>query len=165
MPGWVPTGDLRWPREGHTATLLHDGTVLVHGGMLRGTDSTATLSTAELFDPGTGTWALTANATYQRSGHTATLLQNGKVLVVGGLVITETPPPPPLNAGATELYDPLLGRWEATPPLNRPRSGPAATLLSDSRVLVVGGDYLPGGSQAAPRSSIRVRRCGHQRAP
>jgi hypothetical protein len=92
MPGWVPTGNLDWAREGHIATLLHDGTVLVHGGQLRGTDSTTTLSTAELFDPGTGTWALTGSSIYQRSFHTATLLQNGKVLVVGGLVITLRPP-------------------------------------------------------------------------
>jgi hypothetical protein len=112
MPGWVPTGNLNWAREGHTATLLHDGTVLVHGGSLKGADSDAYLSTAELFDPGTRTWTLTANAFYQRSYHTATLLQNGKVLVVGGTL------QPCWSGGGrncgyveAQLYDPATGSW------------------------------------------------------
>src|SRR5437016_4952449 len=83
---WVETGRLNVARAGHTATLLQNGTVLVHGGEgPTGADgqSGAPLSSAELFNPGTRTWTLAPSAFYERLGHTATLLRNGKVLVVG----------------------------------------------------------------------------------
>jgi Galactose oxidase, central domain len=95
MPGWVPTGNLNAAREGHTATLLPNGTVLVHGGqVISGGSGAAYMSTAELFDPGSGTWTLTGYSIYQRAFHTATLLRNGKVLVVGGTYQYGLPPPP-----------------------------------------------------------------------
>src|SRR5215469_1445456 len=59
-------------RSDHTATLLSNGKLLVAGG--------AFISTAELFDPGTGTWKPTGSMTTNRGLHTATLLSNGKVL-------------------------------------------------------------------------------------
>ena len=70
-----------------------------------------------------------------RSHFAAVLLQNGKVLVVGGLN-------PGGYAGllsAAELYDPSTGRWTATGPMSIGRSDFTATLLADGRVLVAGG--------------------------
>ena len=63
----------------HTATLLPIGKVLVAGGS-NGSD----LSSAELYDPASGTWTATGSLGTARSFHTATLLPNGKVLVAGG---------------------------------------------------------------------------------
>ena len=58
------------------------------------------LNNAELYDPATGRWSITANLNKLRSdGHTATLLSNGKVLVAGG-----NGPDGLLNSA--ELYDP-----------------------------------------------------------
>jgi hypothetical protein len=62
-------------RFAHTATLLPNGMVLVAGG---------SDSTAELYDPSTGSFSTTGAMGTGRSGHSATLLLNGKVLVVGG---------------------------------------------------------------------------------
>jgi len=70
-------------RTSHTATLLQNGKVLVAAGY----DGSAFLVTAELYDPtaGTsGTWSATASMANARSQHTATLLQNGDVVVAGG---------------------------------------------------------------------------------
>src|SRR5215471_14444235 len=92
----------------HTATLLHNGLVLVTGGQDGNLHS---LGSAELYDPATGLWSVTGSMTTNRSLHTATLLANGKVLVAGGLYydgVTSTFPP------NTELYDPSAGKWTKT---------------------------------------------------
>ena len=70
----------RTARYDHTATLLPSGKVLVAGGF----NTMAPLSSAELYDPTTGTWAPTGSMTDARAFYTATLLPSGKVLVAGG---------------------------------------------------------------------------------
>src|SRR2546425_5346185 len=82
-PSWSYTGNLNTGRRGHTATLLPNGKVLVVGGF-DPKDCCANLNSAELYDPVTGTWSSTGNLNKSREGHTATLLPNGKVLIVGG---------------------------------------------------------------------------------
>jgi hypothetical protein len=99
------------------------------------------LSTAELFHPGTGTWTATGGTFYERSGHTATLLPNGKVLVEGG------------QNTNTEVYDPNRGEWYLTGRLNFARNGAAATLLSDGKVLVVGGNDPNNANPTVPHSA------------
>jgi N-acetylneuraminic acid mutarotase len=72
-------------------------------------------------------WTATGNMTEARSGNTATLLADGKVLVTGGDTVS------------AELYDPASGTWTATGKMIEARSGYTATLLTDGRVLVAGG--------------------------
>lgn len=131
---WTPTGNLNVPRGYHTATLLHDGRVLVSGGSDRSDTAVVALDSAELYDPATGVWTLTGSLTQPRVGHKAILLPSGKVLVVGG---------EPGPTGAAELYDPDTGAWSATGRLNLPRTDFTATLLANGKVLVVGGDGIP----------------------
>src|SRR6266480_6569817 len=73
------TGSLNTARYVHTATLLPNGKVLVAGG-----DNGSALSSAELYDPVSGTWTATGSLGTARKNHTATLLASGKVLVAGG---------------------------------------------------------------------------------
>ncbi|HYO51839.1 kelch repeat-containing protein [Archangium sp.] len=79
---WAPTGNLVTPRLYHTATLLPGGRVLVTGGADSEYGGTV-LSTAEVYDLATGTWTQTGRMAAARRNHTATLLNNGKVLVTG----------------------------------------------------------------------------------
>ena len=124
---WVRTGNMTTPREGHAATLLPSGKVLVAGA---GADGPAT---AELYDPATGTWSATGSMSIPRVFHTMTLLPTGKVLAVGGEVLT-------LEPQAAELYDPDTGQWTKTGAMLLARRLHTATLLPTGKVLVVGGD-------------------------
>jgi len=133
--GFGNTGSLSSPRYGHTATLLPNGKVLVTGGGDTGAYPT---TSAELYDPASGSWTTTGSMGNGRTGHTATLLHNGKVLVVGGYQYFS-------QLASAELYDPASGTWSATGSLNLRRDGHTATLLSDGKVLVAGGSVYNGG--------------------
>src|SRR5262245_17358236 len=80
-------------------------------------------------------WNATGSLGAARTWHTATLLANGKVLVVGGLSGTN---PCCAIAGAAELYDPATGRWSATGSTITPRFMHAALRLANGKVLNVG---------------------------
>jgi Galactose oxidase, central domain len=85
---WSSTGDLNETRFGHTATLLPDGKVLVAGGERHGASylfaDYVTVSSSELYDPDKGTWSFAGSLKTPRTYHTATLLPDGKPLLVGG---------------------------------------------------------------------------------
>lgn len=83
------------------------------------------------------TWSLAQSLSVARTRHTATLLMNGKVLVVGGLNITT---PCCQAAHSAELYDPLSGQWSAVSSPQSPWYGHASIQLNDGKVLVVGGE-------------------------
>ena len=121
-------------RAGHTATLLTDGRVLVAGGFsgpLYG--APGALASSEIYDAATGTWAATAGPMNQRrTGHTATRLADGKVLVAGGTG-------PSGYLASSELYDPATGAWTATGSMNDARYLHTATLLANGKVLIAAG--------------------------
>jgi large repetitive protein len=122
------TGSLATAREEHTATFLPNGKVLVAGGYTGGNNG-VDLASSELYDPASGTWTATGSLATARSLHTATLLPNGKVLVVGGYGAL----------ASAELYDSASGTWTATGSLATPRYGHTATLLPNGKVLVTAG--------------------------
>src|SRR4051812_20744899 len=102
---FTATGPTTVTRSGQTATLLADGKVLIAGGWIpEGTGTTArAASSAELYDPSTGTFSRTGDMTVSRQGHTATLLADGRVLIAGGGNLA------PLTSA--ELYEPATGRF------------------------------------------------------
>ncbi|MBJ6724954.1 kelch repeat-containing protein [Geomesophilobacter sediminis] len=126
-------GSLSTSRYNHTATLLNDGTVLIAGG-LNGPSVGSPVASAELFHPADGTFTtLNATMTAARYGHTATLLADGRVLIVGGNGSNGT-----LNSA--EIYDPATGVFSPVAAImTHPRSAHSATLLPDGTVLIVGG--------------------------
>ena len=129
LPGtFSHTGSMSVQRERHTATLLQDGRVLVAGGGYGCCDDFTDLSSAELYDPATGTFSPTGSMTETLSGHIATLLKDGRVLMVGG-------------DSTAEIYDPRVGKFTATASLVESMDiVSTATPLHDGRVLVTGYD-------------------------
>jgi hypothetical protein len=134
------TGSLTTPRQQSQAVRLSDGRVLVVGGNAGNAgDQVHLLAAAELFDPATGKFTPTGSMQNSRSEFTATLLQDGRVLVAGGQG--------DCSAGAcetAEIYDPATGTFTGTGSMEYWRMGHASVLLEDGRVLVVGG----AGSQS-----------------
>jgi hypothetical protein len=121
--------------DGHTATLLMSGKVLVTGGDYE-VSSPPAYAGAELYAPSTDSFTVTGNMTTRRWYHTATLLTDGTVLIAGSDPIEAFGGSPLASA---ELYYPVIGRFFATGNMTTGRSGHTATLLADGRVLIAGG--------------------------
>ena len=94
--------------------------------------------TAELYDPKTGMFSPTGPMSVARVFHTATLLSDGRVLIVGGNAGTWSYDGPFL--ASAEIYDPKTGTFGPTGSMATPRGWHTATRLADGRVLVAGGE-------------------------
>lgn len=71
------------PRFSHTATTLNNGMVLIAGGFGDSFGNSGYLANAELYNPATGTFTVTGSLNTAREYHSATLLNNGMVLIAG----------------------------------------------------------------------------------
>ncbi|MGW4523640.1 Kelch repeat-containing protein [Amycolatopsis sp. NPDC004378] len=152
---WTTTGTMLTPRWGHSAVLLDDGSVLVAGGSAaRPGGSTTALRSAERYTPSDGKWHEAPAMTDARTGHTAVALDNGMVLVVGGVVPVGVPDDPAL--AFCELYDSGKKVWAPTGALLRARRHHQATRLSGTTVLVTGGT-APGSPGTAPYDPFSQR--------
>ena len=129
------TGSMSTPREGHTATMLRDGRVLVAGGSANGVQ---TLDSAEIYDPASGAFTRTGHLHQPRVAHVAALLGTGKVLIAGGG--RGGMPGGYISYDTAEIYDPATRKFTAmSAHMKSDRVGAAAVRLSDGRVLIVGG--------------------------
>jgi N-acetylneuraminic acid mutarotase len=146
---WIGTGSMAESRYNHTATLLPDGTVLVTGGQDESVAGYA-LSSTEIYDPRSAVWTLAASMATARTGHTATLLSGGRVLVTGG---NEKSAVGPTLSGA-EIFDPHAVRSNGLSDVSKPRAQFTATRLPSGMVLVAGGIYAPPARLA--RSSAEL---------
>ncbi|AUX45004.1 uncharacterized protein SOCE26_064830 [Sorangium cellulosum] len=140
---WIPLGSMVIPREeGHTATLLGDGRVLVTGGIVPMWEGPSVPSPeVEAYNPRNHEWMRKNPMPSARVRHTATRLLSGKVLVAGGNDGSK-----PLDSA--ELYDPVGGTWTSARSMNVARAGHTETLLPNGKVLVTGGDDPISGQSA-----------------
>jgi len=154
---FVTTGSMGFSYSGHTATPLNTGEVLIQGGawglgvdpnVLNGNGNPTTVTVpepgCELYNPLSGVFSTCAELQAPRYYHTATLLQNGKVLIAGGFTLRAGVPPTSLFFQPTaEIFDSVLG-VTSTGDLNTPRADHTATLLNSGMVLIAGGEDATG---------------------
>ena len=112
----------------HTATRLNDGRVLVIAGATR-SGSPGPDDRVEIFDPRTNNWQRAAPHVDIEGSHTATVLDDGRVLVAGG------------NADPS-VYDPTNDTWQPAGKLINDRWESMAVRLLDGQVLLAGGRLL-----------------------
>lgn len=153
---WARTGDLKEARRGHQAVLMADGKVFVAGGR---NDEGNPMASAEIYDPATGVWTTAAPMTLGRIGHTMSLLSDGRILVAGGTALG----PGGSGGGQTirpdasaEIFNPKTGKWSGTNAMSTPRFEHTATLLSDGKVLIVGGQGPADGGRLIALSSTEL---------
>lgn len=156
---WAPARSMNKARVKHSATLLPDGRVLVagseagtpYGGLpkLWGGGGTS----AEIFDPAANVWTEAAPMPVASTQHAATLLDDGRVLLVGGN-----------PERRTRIYDPKSNAWIFGPALTDRRWDAALVDMKDGTYLAVGGVYMtflngnPGdvGQQLSRQSAERL---------
>ena len=149
---WSACAPLSVARSHHAATALDDGRLLVTGGTTHesseGQNRYVALASAEIYDPKKNAWTTVAPMTDARNGHTATLLLDGTVLVVGGAREQR------LHLTSVERFDPKANTWHAEKPLDVARWLHAAVRTSEGDVVVVGGRSNAGQQGKGPGVSI-----------
>lgn len=124
--------DMPQPRAAHTATLLHDGRVLLAGGCHATGCDEGILDNALLFDPKSQSFSDAGKLSGPRASHRAIRLRNGAVLLIGGWT-------PDGASDLVEMYDPATGGFSRQGRLLHARDGFSATALRDGNILIVGG--------------------------
>ena len=134
---WSAAGSMSQPHWDHTATLLKDGRVLIVGGCKEGSSFVCMIDvTAEVYDPKAAAgsrWKKVNSMSSDRRAHAATLLDDGRVLVVGGFNNRA-------DLTSLEIWNPKSGFWStpsATMP--KPRNRGTVTALKTGKVLLAGG--------------------------
>jgi hypothetical protein len=151
-----PLGD-QLDRAAHTATLLHDGRVLIAGGSSNDGDSGGDPASRDaIWSPETNSWRVLEHSAF-RVYHTATLLEDGSVVFIGGQ--RDLCGCCKKLAGSGEFassivrYDPATDQWNREGESLLPRDRHGAALLPDGSVLVIGGESKEWGHSNAPFGS------------
>lgn len=146
------TGSMTVPRLAYTETLLPNGKVLIAGGTTNG-DNTGTLASAELYDPASGTFALTGSLNTGRFySSSAPLLPNGNVLITGGRDSMAN------IIESAEVYNSATGTFSyAGTGMSSRHFRATEVLLANGKVLIAGGD----DNTAKPTSAAELYDSGY----
>lgn len=132
---------------GHTATKLSNGKILVIGGIsLRADEVIKTVNKVSIFNPDSRTWENVARMNDDRAYHTATLLPDGKIVVIGGIQFNGNGNTSPVSK--VEIYDPDADQWNAIEGTSISRYHHSADLIEKGtlkgQILIVGGEGTNG---------------------
>jgi hypothetical protein len=129
--------------------------VLIAGGTQYNSGYGPALSSAEVYVPSTARFTLTGRLGNSRANATATLLQDGRVLITGGEATFNDNPTRPVEFWKTaEIYDPDSGTFSSAGTMTLMRTRHSATLLPNGQVLIAGG--LTSRTSANATSSAEI---------
>lgn len=159
----LPGPKMKVGRTHHKSTLLRDGRVLVTGGWAFFEQYLRATAAAETYSPSNDVFSLTGDMSERRQFHTATLLDNGMVLVAGGTDLG-------VATASMDLFDPTNNLFTATVSLGVPRSSHSATRLANGDVILAGGagtntlierfHFTNGHWAIAPAGNLAIPRSG-----
>ncbi|HET7624537.1 MAG TPA: kelch repeat-containing protein [Verrucomicrobiae bacterium] len=148
---WTATGSMTTNRFEHSATLLNSGKVLVEGGTATSSSILETATSAELYDPVSGTWTETGSMFFGADEHIpAVLLPDGEVLVAGGGIGVS-------GYNPAQIYNPDTGEWSVAGSIlgSSALGGNTLTLLGNGQVLLAGNSLGSfGGLIDAPSAQL-----------
>ena len=140
MDTWTATGAMVKPRLYAQSVLLADGRALVAGGMpLADMEELKMTNSVEIFDPATNGWTAAASLSQARYFHNLVLLQDGQVLVAGGVRDYDDRWTVDSFVREIEIYDPVADRWRVAGELTQPRILATVNLLADGSAWLAGG--------------------------
>lgn len=122
---WRPLPQLAFNFGSHAAVL--------HGRAYIGNED----GSLQVYDPRTGATGRIEPASVRQRDHSQVLAWQGEIWMIAGRAPETT---------SVSIYDPVLARWRAGPPLNRARGGFAAAVV-DGHLVVAGGELLFGGAR------------------
>ena len=137
-------GAMTQSRAGHVAARIADKKVLIAGGCTNSKSDEMVcdtyLDTAEIFDASADEgdeFSTTGSMTTARKDHTATVLNDGRILIIGGTNGVDV-------LDSAEIYDPETGTFSSTGKMSETRVNHTATILPDGRVVIAGGESNSG---------------------
>jgi hypothetical protein len=136
------------PHVRGTVTGLPDGSVLIAGGM--DTQTGYGIDTAMVYNPSTGKSTPTGSLVRARFDQYAVALSDGRVLLLGGYSVTQTP------LQSAEIYDPITRKFTQTGNMVVNRHCATTVRLADGRVLIAGGDFTFGFPFAGTQLTAEV---------
>ncbi len=128
-------GNMNRGRHRFGAALLSNGKVLAIGGMYSSGATYYSIATVEIFDPVTETWSYTGSLNVARENPVVVVLNNGKVLVTGGMMRA----PGTTYLASAEIYDPDTGTFTYVNSMPQARGSATGALMSNGNVFVAGG--------------------------
>ncbi len=125
---FTPASPLIEARSPGSVATLADGRILFVGGVRQTTSGSLFLGNAEIYDPASASWSMAAGSL---TGNTSSARLTTITLLDGNVLV--------LNSNNSQVFHPPSGMFSQAIPLSTTRSGSAAALLPDGRVLLAGG--------------------------
>ena len=143
---FTPTGNMTTARGNHSSALLYTGQILVAGGLTGPGTGLVLTATAELYNPGTGTFTPTANMSVARGHYAGIVLDDGTDFISGGATL-----PAGINA---DIYNPVTQTFSVSGNFTAAQTGMREAVAPDGTVLLASGVNNAVPAVTVPNSEL-----------
>jgi uncharacterized protein YjbI with pentapeptide repeats len=143
---FTPTGNMTTARGNHSSALLYTGQILVAGGLTGPGTGLVVTATAELYNPGTGTFTPTVNMSIARGHYAGIVLGDGTDFISGGATL-----PAGINA---DIYNPATQTFSVSGNFTAVQAGMREAVAPDGTVLLASGVNNAVPAVTVPNSEL-----------